>query len=669
MEKIEVVKWQEGVNPANFSRETIFDSIQKIDRAVFHDNGLATEQSDIDRYEAYKDSYIFALCDDKIIGYLCYFPITERFYHSVIEGIKVYDGDIASTDICTLHDTVNYIFLLSVAILPEYQKKGISKQFSKILMEEFSRIKIRDIVSYAFTAGGEHFLNIMGLKKCKDMEAGIKLMRLFQNDNFDLVLAIPCESGKNKKRKTGGFTAASSLAKFSDGPVKCGDTEYEIKNAVYDNKSNLLRYSEIFCEQIKEHRDYELVFNDENSNIKTARIPLFFGQVIIYQDEKNNKFSPQCCYNFFCVLSELKIGGHSYNIIYFVVPDINYHDLTLLMDQSHELWCNIDGQYKDGNAPVILTEYLNGIGYNYLGKIYNIVFSDLNQFKMIVKNADNNKLFNILAMEEYKDRQKYSHQIKLSEKTDEYLLSHAGNTTDFTLTRKEKFFDGYSIYSSYEAYASVYSYYYVIKEEDKKKDIFYDRIAPNETDEFSSEANILFVLETEIFEITVCLVLIKKINEQIKNPNMKEIQEMFRSFITTRPLFEKLNYRYLGAQKESEFIYRQFQIGDIIADYDRKRELLKSYSEVSHSITANKNSKILQFIAMIFTFISGFPVLSSISNMLFNNEMDLTWKKEYIFPSIVFVIIILFFIPKTGLKNLLRRAGKFFSKTKTGYKR
>jgi len=177
MGKIEVVKWQEGINLQGLSRQEIFDSIQEIDKSVFHDNGLATQQSDIERYEAYKDSYIFALYEGKIIGYLCYFPITEKFYEAVIEGTKVYDGDIESTDICNLNDDFNYIFLLSVAISPEFQKKGISRQFSEILVEEFSGIKIKDMVSYAFTAGGEHFLNHLGLKNYKEMGDEIILMR------------------------------------------------------------------------------------------------------------------------------------------------------------------------------------------------------------------------------------------------------------------------------------------------------------------------------------------------------------------------------------------------------------------------------------------------------------------------------------------------------------
>jgi GNAT superfamily N-acetyltransferase len=177
MELIEVVKWQEGINLQNLSRQEIFDAIQEIDMSVFHDNGLATQESDIERYEAYKDSYIFALYDGTIVGYLCYFPITKEFYELVIEGKKVYDGDIESSDICDLNDKGNYIFVLSVAINPEFQKKGISKRFSEILLEEFSKIKINDMVSYAFTEGGEHFLNHIGLKSCKEMEDEIKLMK------------------------------------------------------------------------------------------------------------------------------------------------------------------------------------------------------------------------------------------------------------------------------------------------------------------------------------------------------------------------------------------------------------------------------------------------------------------------------------------------------------
>jgi hypothetical protein len=211
-----------------------------------------------------------------------------------------------------------------------------------------------------------------------------------EKDNFDLILAIPCYSIKGKAT---GPKAEEFLEKFNDNSLKYNKNKLEIKNAIYDNKSNLLQNAEIFCEQIEEHSNYELIFNDESNNIKTERNPLTFGQVILYEDKKNEKFNPQCCYNFFAVLSELSVkklsvkkdshfDNHTFNIIYFVVPDINYHDLTLLMDQSHDLWCNINGNM---DSQIVFMDYMSNIfGYKYFGKIYHIIFSDSNQFEAII---------------------------------------------------------------------------------------------------------------------------------------------------------------------------------------------------------------------------------------------------------------------------------------------
>jgi len=491
-----------------------------------------------------------------------------------------------------------------------------------------------------------------------------------KDDNFDLILAIPCDTLKGEVI---GPKAEILSEIFNDNFLEYKKNELgiklEIKNAVYDNKSNLPENAHIFCEQIKEHSNYELIFNDEINNITTERNPLTFGQVILYEDEKNKRFIPICCYNFFAVLSKLSVkklsdkrdsyfDNHTFNIIYFVVPDINYHDMTLLMDQSHELWCNIGGNIDD---KIVFKDYLkNTFGYKYFGKIYHIIFSDSNQFEAI-KN-EKLKLFNILAAEEYKNKDDFSHQIELSENTDEYMYSSQGKTNDLTLIKKEKFFDDYNMYSSYRAYASIYSYYYIINEKDK--DLFYKRISPDINNEnFSSEGNILFILETEIFKITACLVSSMDINEQINNPDMVEIQNMFRHFINTRPLFEKLNYRYLGAQKEADFIYKQFRISDMIADYDRKRELLKNYCEVASSITLNKHSRILNWIGLIFALIAGWDRLVLLSKVFFDDEYVIKWDYELIIPLIVCLLIIVVLIIniqpvkhiKRLFKNWLRR--------------
>lgn len=719
MAEIEILKWQEGKNLKELSREQIFDAIQKIDHAVFHENGLATKESDIARYEAYKDSYIFALAENEIVGYVCYFPITKDFYKKIIKGKDVYDGNITPAEICSLNEKGNYMFLLSVAILPAFQKQGISKRFSKLLSTEFKNINsIEDIVSYAFTSGGEHFLNSLGLTSVKDMEDGIKLMR--QNDNFDLVLAIPCAVSHKNKKNIKKYVKENNLLRDAetrfknlvrDLPVSEQEKEKydnyfdekygtilskpffrkkskrekddllilatglsslegmengkDIRNQTKDGKNSILHYAKVFCKQLEEHSDYELIFNDNNSNIKTERTPILFGQVLLYNDDKNSKFIQQCAYNFFCVLSELTIDkdksfkNDAFNIIYFVVPDISYDDLTLLMDQSHEIWCSIPGmnaesivlntykqqqlekQEEDEPYHLILTDFLASIGYVYFGKIYRIIFSDMAQSMSIENNSK--KMLNLLASENYTASES-DHQITLSETSSEYTVSRKNHSTPFRLAKKEKFFEDFNMYNSYKAYASLYSYYYIISEGEPKTD-FWNRISPDSKNQnFSSEANILFILETELFKITACLVLSRDINEQMKYPDMDEIRTMFVRFINTKPLFEKLQYRYLGAQKEADFIFNQFQIGSILAEYDKSKELLKNYAEVANSIRANKNAKILNFIGIIFTFIAGCGTLVNIPRIMTDDKFKLC-TREHILPIAVFaIIIILFFL-------------------------
>lgn len=195
------------------------------------------------------------------------------------------------------------------------------------------------------------------------------------------------------------------------------------------------------------------------------------------------------------------------------------------------------------------------------------------------------------------------------------------------------------MYKSYRAFASLYSYYYVILEDEKHD--FHHRIVPDERhQDFSSEANILFILETELFKIAACLVLSRDINEQMKYPDMHEIKTMFKRFISTKPLFEKLQYRYLSAQKEADFIFKKFQIGNIFAEYDKSKELLKNYSEVANSISANRNSKILTFIGTIFTFMAGCTILDNIPGVISSIK---TSVKVHPVPSIVLGIIVLIY--------------------------
>ncbi|MDE5614213.1 MAG: hypothetical protein K2I74_06145 [Treponemataceae bacterium] len=133
---------------------------------------------------------------------------------------------------------------------------------------------------------------------------------------------------------------------------------------------------------------------------------------------------------------------------------------------------------------------------------------------------------------------------------------------------------------------------------------------------------------------------------------MGEIEIMFKRFISTKPLFEKLQYRYLGAQKEADFIFKQFQINSIFAEYEKSKEVLKNYAEVANSIRANKNSKILAFIGTVFTFITVCRTLDNIPKNMsaFKPHVKSCMEaiKAHWLPVLVFVLIILVFITPLG---------------------
>ena len=156
----------------------ILETIQKIDRLSFHKNTFASLESDVERYEAYENSYFLVLHDDEVIGYLCYFPVTKDFYNRVLEENRVYDGDIRGLDVRGFQDDgPNYVFVMSVAILPGHRGKGLSKYLAKALEDELSRHEIDDVVSYAVSSSGERFLSGLGLRPFKDMGNDVKLMR------------------------------------------------------------------------------------------------------------------------------------------------------------------------------------------------------------------------------------------------------------------------------------------------------------------------------------------------------------------------------------------------------------------------------------------------------------------------------------------------------------
>jgi GNAT superfamily N-acetyltransferase len=163
--------------------------VLRIDASVFDASALGTDASIRARYNANKETFVLAYDYDEIIGYIAFFPITNDLSHRMKTENKTFDDDICNADILpTYSNDFDFdVFLISAAVLPGYQGRGIGAALSQKCREFLmTKIKggsrIRSLYAYAYTEGGERLLANAGFVSLeKQFEhshyEGIKLMR------------------------------------------------------------------------------------------------------------------------------------------------------------------------------------------------------------------------------------------------------------------------------------------------------------------------------------------------------------------------------------------------------------------------------------------------------------------------------------------------------------
>jgi ribosomal protein S18 acetylase RimI-like enzyme len=177
--------------------EDFIADILRIDASVFDESALGTDASIRSRYNANKDCFILAYdntCDNNsgkatIVGYIAFFPITNDLSHRMKTENKTFDDDICDSDILPTYDN-NFdfdVFLISAAVSPEYQGRGIGATLSQkcrsfLNSKAKSGSRIRNLFAYAYTEGGSRLLTGAGFSAIeKQFEhshyEGIKLMQ------------------------------------------------------------------------------------------------------------------------------------------------------------------------------------------------------------------------------------------------------------------------------------------------------------------------------------------------------------------------------------------------------------------------------------------------------------------------------------------------------------
>jgi len=641
-------------------KEDFIADVLRIDAKVFKPSDQGTENSIRERYNANKDSYIFALHNYEIVGYVCFFPITEEFSKKINSEEKAFDDDIRKEDIRsdypTGKDAKFDLFLISCAVLPEYQEKGIGVElmnrfFSFVSDKIQNGSRIRNMYSYTFTNPGAWLLDKYAFSEVKyikqpDSSTGIRLMR-YSFDDFsqaNMFLFVPFFIDAEIEKSDLGTRRIKTDHPFIKGMGKTSEGEF--KREFLDNESELNRFyiitmteEEIKEEEEEKEREKQEREKKEKEKEKQEKEAVEATEVLkeekeVSQEEETKdipKFEPKK--ETFIIIDEegnplfkgmefeFEFFVSCYNSFYIAILKFDSLgiDPSILLNQTCMNELRINDKMNKEEEGFEFREYLaNSLNLNSseikpAGKIRCIT--------SLVQKPTNIHMEYLLACESYTESA--------------YPVTHRLTSPEITKRAQINF----AQYNSNQIYASENNIVYIVPANEERP-----------THEFL----IIFIMELIMFqlcaiysaynEITDALALneeknskeekkverrAKKIRKQkrkaqkkagkpfqeerkqkkIKKPSLDIVERVNRRFCNAAKLWDVDNFTYLAAKQIYEGIAKVFNI-------EKVKDEHKLNFDVYEKLAKAESEKKTQTIIFILTVLSGFSAAHILVNFI-----------------------------------------------------
>lgn len=327
------------IHSKNFNKTRLLE-VLSLDDTVYDKKYTGTYESVSKRYKSNEEMFIFALDEaDKLCGYICFFPISESLKEKIENGEKMFDDNIESTDVLQYDKgKVNNIFIISVAVFPQYIGKGIGFNLVKEMFDFFNSLSnmgyaIGKIYASATSKYGEKLLS----------KYNFEIMKQYEDNNY--LMAYEFISYKN-------------MDLYLFFPIKIDDN-IVIQSNVADD------YQMHFINLLQTTSQLEI-----NSLMHKRLNRNFIGKINFEpEDDYGNMMSTK--------FLSANLYSSSYRDIGVVIvefPSISF-DPTYILDQasSETLKVNLDGN------TMIFTAYLQALGFTVLGNCTHLLVSDKKQ--------------------------------------------------------------------------------------------------------------------------------------------------------------------------------------------------------------------------------------------------------------------------------------------------
>jgi len=306
--------------------------VLSLDDIVYDKKLTGTFESVSGRYKTNEEMFIFAVDDeDRMCGYICFFPITDELYERILNEDVMFDDNIKPTDIKQYtRDDVNNLFVISIARFPQYMGQGIGFNLVK---EMFSYLNSLSELGYEIG-------NILAVTTSSEGN------RLFSKFNFQKVRSYGIVGTLLKYE----FISYKDMDLYLFTPVKLSE---DFKNETKD--------SNLFMDLLKTTCKLEV-----NSLINDRISRLYLGKV---------KFRPEDDYgnsvNTKVLVSNMYLSFYKdIGTLIIEFPSISF-DPTFVLDQSSRNNLKILNQ----NEEMLLEDYLKTIGLTVLGNPNHLLVS------------------------------------------------------------------------------------------------------------------------------------------------------------------------------------------------------------------------------------------------------------------------------------------------------
>ena len=570
--------------------------IMYLDSLAYNEDMQGTYDSINNRFKKNKDSYILAYDNKKLVGYICFFPISDELYSEMLISDTMKDDDISPDDIVSYKKgKKNNIFIISIVIDPNYRDKEaiklITNEFIKFIKEKNENdYIIYKVLGTTVSDDGFKFATKLNFKVYKTYEKNYKLV---MTDNVKLVI-----SNNYEKTYKSDFYI---MIPFT--------SNYNINNLKSMNNDEL---SKEFLKCMNDTAMYEC----DNSVTKDMN-RFFLGKnyIACLSDEYDGTvITKEEIYMF--------LTRHSSTGIYV---------LTIMNLGNNFSSTQIEDQVTTDNIFIYDDNTLININ-NYMKNKFNLKRCGEAKSLLSISNKPRDYLeFECMMASE----------------------SYTSNKINYKLNSKEfkkMCENNFAQYDFYEIYASRDAVVYVLH-------TFDDNLITNIQD----EVPILFIMELIMFQDASVLRTNNKIVEQLSKSgsvSISFIESLYKEFGKTIRFWNKGVFKYETVQNLSSKINEAFGTKNTLEEYYKNQDFLEHIVNLRDVQNSNKESKILNIIAIVLTIVQVVPLIMEFIDWFFEtdfNKINL-FSSKYIFSiSTLLVIILIILIRKKIIKNKKRK--------------